>query len=1026
MKSKILLTLLMLLFIPFVSASVNITLVPANLFQTTDTSINFNWTINTTNGSDSIMPVYLFITNQSNESHLLLNTTINYVSNATPYNISITDFVVGFYKWNITVGADVSRPQRNNTIARPWNTTTNSSLSIAYTKNTTVEACTVTFSATDNITPLVAITNITAACNLTVTNTSNAFSITTQGVGGAEYINITGNASGIFGLTTGIIKGTQNNYSTGGNWFEILEGGASGNHTNFKWTNDSGFIAMTLHKDNGNLNVTGNIVGGANLTIPGINFTNGSIEISGNLSLGQKITFAFGEMIDNIRDNIIRVTSNLLAAQNIEVGNLTVNDTITLTSGGEINTTNNGDIVLNPNGTGTVNITKELFVGSTVNVSQSPNAQVIISHSDSGYTQGTTRTGLISESAASSSISAIGIVGTASTNISQVGYGVVGVGRVSNTNDSAQAIGTYGLSNTAHTNGSNIGVYGYGSNGRASFSFYGAAGLLYNAKNATINGSLVNISTGNLDVGGNVTVAQTLKVDGNITIDGTTLKNVTQRNSKISGPVFGIYQTGPSGVNLPHIILQSGGDTQASVIMRSVIISDEIASFHNGPNATDCGSYMSFINESLRIDCNTTTSGADLIVSDDFQVVGDVYQKDVEGDYHFLTRTLSLLDEIYNNILFDKVNVSVSGTTLTITDIKGDNLVINLAKNETIKSVNNESVTITFGTNATPVKNFITYQTTGNPTLTTSISHPSVDHANVMTIIAGAQGSYYTSFENSNGIDTFAKNVQERFFDEGAIYETGFSQNVSTTSFNITNGSMKIIIEEKTTPINLSSAVEYFFVQNNGTYRTVNSFDNMTQYSDGGAIGNNKYFNVVFGVVHNDLQDSRLMAIVQNEPSSEYNSVANAEVDEENKLLTFPSDSLLSKTFIPVGRVVMQRTGSTTNTIQTLLGGSLFLDLRGTATATGGSAPSPSITDHGQLGGLSDDDHPQYVLTTGDNMTGPLVINSSLNISGSIKIKSHFIIDTVNITCLNTACSFFSNATDGCITYPPSGFKVCG
>ena len=50
----------------------------------------------------------------------------------------------------------------------------------------------------------------------------------------------------------------------------------------------------------------------------------GNFNLSGNLTLGQKLTFAFGEIIDNIVDGWVRITGNLNVTGNIEtVGNIT-------------------------------------------------------------------------------------------------------------------------------------------------------------------------------------------------------------------------------------------------------------------------------------------------------------------------------------------------------------------------------------------------------------------------------------------------------------------------------------------------------------------------------------------------------------------------------------------------------------------------------------------------------------------------------------------------------------------------------
>ena len=58
----------------------------------------------------------------------------------------------------------------------------------------------------------------------------------------------------------------------------------------------------------------------------GENITADNIDITGNLTLGEKITFAFGEIIDNLVDGWIRITGNLNVTNNLSVdGNVTAN-----------------------------------------------------------------------------------------------------------------------------------------------------------------------------------------------------------------------------------------------------------------------------------------------------------------------------------------------------------------------------------------------------------------------------------------------------------------------------------------------------------------------------------------------------------------------------------------------------------------------------------------------------------------------------------------------------------------------------
>ena len=56
------------------------------------------------------------------------------------------------------------------------------------------------------------------------------------------------------------------------------------------------------------------------------------IDTNGNLTIGDQITFAFGEIIDNLVDGFIRITGGLNVTENVEVhGNMTVDGNLTAT-----------------------------------------------------------------------------------------------------------------------------------------------------------------------------------------------------------------------------------------------------------------------------------------------------------------------------------------------------------------------------------------------------------------------------------------------------------------------------------------------------------------------------------------------------------------------------------------------------------------------------------------------------------------------------------------------------------------------
>lgn len=55
--------------------------------------------------------------------------------------------------------------------------------------------------------------------------------------------------------------------------------------------------------------------------------TDGDLIMSSNLTLGDKITFSLGEVIDNLVDGVVRVTGDLLITGNVEATNYTLNGT---------------------------------------------------------------------------------------------------------------------------------------------------------------------------------------------------------------------------------------------------------------------------------------------------------------------------------------------------------------------------------------------------------------------------------------------------------------------------------------------------------------------------------------------------------------------------------------------------------------------------------------------------------------------------------------------------------------------------
>lgn len=463
---------------------------------------------------------------------------------------------------------------------------------------------------------------------------------------------------------------------------------------------------------------------------------------------------------------------------------------------------------------------------------------------------------------------------------------------------------------------------------------------------------------------------------GQINLSGSVFVNVTNKNANIAGNVFALYMQGGTGNYLPHFWVQSGGANQASGVSRSFMIVNENPSQQANGNLTDCISYMTYAGETLKIDCNTTTTGADLLVGDDAQIIGDVWLKDTAGEWHYMTRELDIADAQRDETLISRINTSLSGENFSITQYDNKTLLVNLEETHYDLGKTKDSILLTSGTNILPQFNQIYYNNAPTPTITKSTTQLT-NKADVGYFLIGASGKDYGSLSGSAKVYELNRGIYERFYDAGALYVSGFNIGASTTELNISSGIMKLIMDRETTT-GIHRTNNFTRILSNGTFVDITNFNSLTRYRTSEAISNAKYFNVVFGIVHTENDVGRMYAVVQGKPSTEYNSIINAENDIQNMVEYFPQNDFLKHIFIPVARVVVQRSGGV-NTIQTLSNGQLYFDVRGQVTTVAGSAPSPSISDHGQLAGLTDDDHIQYCELDGtDAFTGQINGTSAL------------------------------------------------
>lgn len=151
------------------------------------------------------------------------------------------------------------------------------------------------------------------------------------------------------------------------------------------------------------------------------------------------------------------------------------------------------------------------------------------------------------------------------------------------------------------------------------------------------------------------------------------------------------------------------------------------------------------------------------------------------------------------------------------------------------------------------------------------------------------------------------------------------------------------------------------------TYKKITTLDDITQLADGGIVENKWFSLVLWGCVNEDDVDCKLFI---NLPNGSYNTQAAAELDSSSyDVFAIPHEFkgtgfLIAKYIVKGKDSGLWEQGSK-------------VDLRGLF-PTSSPGASGATTDHGNLIGLLDDDHTQYLLIDGTRaMTGSLALTDA-------------------------------------------------
>jgi hypothetical protein len=360
---------------------------------------------------------------------------------------------------------------------------------------------------------------------------------------------------------------------------------------------------------------------------------------------------------------------------------------------------------------------------------------------------------------------------------------------------------------------------------------------------------------------------------------------------------------------------------------------------------------------------------------------------------------------------FDAV-VTSNGTVITLTlDTASGVTSLNTQFSDGITEFTTPAtITCTAGTDISPQANYIyVLQSTGALTKSTS-DWPTAEHIKVAYLsvpsatFVQANGVYVNQNWNDHLQDTnnqgHLAHMAQRSRLQGAIYHSGLGGAGTTDYVTITSGSPDTIdlkvatgemyqMHKQTIAAFDTSGGDVFLVPNDSVTAYVTGTDLATFLTDaaGGSMSG-RYYNLVLWGVGNKTGEFSPMMI--NLPLGSYTLQANAEADNSNyTVFTIPdSFNRESSTGFLIARILLKHSaagGGTWTHISTT-------DLRGLTAAAAASGGGGTLSDHGALSGLSDDDHAQYLLVDGSrNMTGSLI-----NTSGNIEVEAtlpRFILD---------------------------------
>ena len=419
-----------------------------------------------------------------------------------------------------------------------------------------------------------------------------------------------------------------------------------------------------------------------------------------------------------------------------------------------------------------------------------------------------------------------------------------------------------------------------------------------------------------------------------------------------------VWDGGPSGGGSGDVTATASltdnrlmrGDTPTKGIQNSGISVDD------SDNLTGIGS----------ISLSGTVDGIDIATD----VAANTTHKDADGTSHARVAENTELAAGWDGSVLDTpaVVISSSGSQWTATLEKngtGDVRYRFGGETYTLDCTPAASVNLTAGTATVPQLNYVyVVESGGTLTLTASTSGFPDTAARVATCILqdATNGATDGPFKEHLWTDHITNggghitHITEKLRASPASWLSGVAATMAVSApdaYFATSVGAVYQLHDHVFPARDMATTSAAWVVNDPTtaYKRITTLDDVTQDGAGGTI-NNKHFSLVLWGSINETEANCKLFI--NLPAGTYNSAANAARDAEGYTnSSIPSDFTGTGFLIARFNVIGATSGTWVE--------SSVVDLRG-LTPSGSPAGSGGITDHGDLAGLTDDDHTQYGL----------------------------------------------------------------